>query len=1127
MVLKDIYNDVLEKAEKHLKASGFEKDSNKEFKESIYNIFDFYKFYSSKYMSYYDYIISNVLILEGDAGTGKTHLLSRIVDKHKDGSDLYFFIIGNKVINSSNPSDSLIEYYNLKDISFFDLIDSYEYYCMSKKLNCFIVFDAINEVKHYSEWNKYISELLMRFEKYKYLKIVLSIRTSFINSIFDEIIVKKITDNKIIKISHRGFTKPKEIEQFMKYYGIKYNWKETNIWLRNPLYLKMYCEVNRDIVEEKIEKNPLRVFELFIQKEERRIRVDLNMNPNISISMSIISKIAKYMYDSNKSSVLYSDFPSLFGVGTEELMIAQEFVKNEVLISTMHEEQEVVSFCYQKIYDNSIIRHLLDNFKKYDDLINELKQKLLHENLNEEFFGVLSQLFSKYREEQNKEILCELYSNCDDKKKKKLAYAYIESLSSCNKIIDYDLFFEIMLGYGNESFDTLFEMLINNIENENLNIGPLHKKLIEKEMFEIDTVWTINVNNSFYYERDVAEYFEKIYNKLVTKNKFEQLSLLVWFLSSSCRELRDKATKTIALNLIDDYKTIIELLSAFINVKDMYVKERLFAAVYGAIMNSSNNYNYKKEAKQICEFIYKHVFCELENNVDILLRDYCSNIIFELKEKYRFMFKNKKIYPRFKDKEKIIDIPIYEIKEMYGIDKEKYGTGLSFIFYSMHPNLNFEDGAGHMYGDFGRYVFEMKLSDFFRKQRFGKPLKINKDLGKIFKYAYYIIVNKFKYNNDLFSEYDKNVRSGFMDRSTHSIERIGKKYEWLAMHYLLALVTSYYDYSENYTDFKTNKYYGAWRPRVRDIDPTFLLSKTERIYDLDFSLNEEDFNYWDINNDSWYSNNDNSFKYVENACLKDSNMDDWICLFRGKTYSSSEDYNDKNQSLWSEISCCLLKKKDKKTFIEELRESSFYGRWATPSQGLSSYTVFLREFPNSRAFKYEFDCKFEPLEIQVGNKKSVQTAPIVKGDLITFGKREFNKPIYAKSKKIKSTYVSYTWESLEDFSILENPSVNMPIGDIVNKLELSMKKVGIWYDKNNSIVCADFRYINNSNEDGLYIKKKYLDLYLKKNKLDIIWICLGEKIQRDGYNVLGFNELSSLIYYDEKGQLQSINHSKP
>lgn len=1114
--------------EKYLKEKDFDIKNNKNenFNDDIYNLIDYYKFYGEKFMPYYDYIISNIIIIEGDAGTGKTHLLSRIVDNHKDSNNLYFFIIGNKVINTSNPSDSLVNYFGLNNTSFFELLDAYEAYCGSKGINAFVIFDAINEVNHYSEWNKYISELLIRFENYRNIKIVLSIRTSFIDSIFDDVILKKIRNNEIIKIRHKGFTSPREINQFMKYYGIKYDWQDNNIWLHNPLYLKMYCEVNQGLTNNKIEKNPLQVFKFFIEKEEKRIRLEKEMNPNISVSMSIISKISKAMFDSNANFISYSDFPVLFGSGTDELIIAQEFVKNEVLISTMNEGNEIVSFCYQKIYDNSIIKFILDNYKEYDKIVNLLKYKFTSTNINEEFYGVLSQLFVKFRIENNKELLNDIYSICNDSQKKKLSYAYIESMSDYPKIISYNLFFDIMFGYGIDSFETLFGILINNVENDDFDIMPLHQILIKKEMSEIDKYWTININNSFYYGRDVFEYFEKVRSfDVITKNKSKQLLILTWLLSSTCRDLRDRTTKILAKNLVDDYQNIIYLIKLFNNVQDMYIKERLYGAIYGAILNSHYNPNFKKDSKLICNLIYRNVFCRIEYNVNILLRDYCANIIYELSRRYKFYFNNRKIYPRYKDKEQIVDIPISKIKEMYGLDKDKYGSGLAIIFHSMCPDFTFEDGVGYMYGDFGRYVFELKLSNFYSKHIFNRNNKIDEHLGKIFKYAYYIIISKFRYDSDYFSDYDKNVRSSYMDRSTHPIERIGKKYEWLAMYYLLALITSKYDYSEKYTDFQTDRYYGTWRPHIRDIDPTFLVEKIDRVYDLGISLNEEEFNLWNINDNNWFADNANSFSYINSACIKDSNNDEWICLYRSKNYSNVDNFDSKNQSLWSELSCCLIRKNEKKMFIEELKDISFYGRWANASEGESSYSVFLKEFHNSRAYNYEFDSRFESLEINKGYKKNVQTVPTFEDKQFKYAKQEVSTPVYTKSKKIKSSYVNYSWESLEDFSITDNVSVNMPIKDIADFLEISMNNTGIWYNKSNELVCADFRFVLNSNEDGLYIKRKYLDLYLKKKKLDIIWVCLGEKIQREGYDVTGFNELSSLVYLDDNGNFQSINHS--
>ena len=72
-----------------------------------------------------------------------------------------------------------------------------------------------------------------------------------------------------------------------------------------------------------------------------------------------------------------------------------------------------------------------------------------------------------------------------------------------------------------------------------------------------------------------------------------------------------------------------------------------------------------------------------------------------------------------------------------------------------------------------------------------------------------------------FAQFDRNVGH---DRQDHRIERIGKKYQWIALHELLARVAdnaAFTDHSD-----KLKEYTGPWQTMTRDIDPSLLAENT-------------------------------------------------------------------------------------------------------------------------------------------------------------------------------------------------------------------------------------------------------------------------------------------------------------
>ena len=60
-------------------------------------------------------------------------------------------------------------------------------------------------------------------------------------------------------------------------------------------------------------------------------------------------------------------------------------------------------------------------------------------------------------------------------------------------------------------------------------------------------------------------------------------------------------------------------------------------------------------------------------------------------------------------------------------------------------------------------------------------------------------------------------------RSEHKPERIGKKYKWIALHELLAMISDNFEFKEESWSEKIGKYEGPWQLSVRDIDPSCIL----------------------------------------------------------------------------------------------------------------------------------------------------------------------------------------------------------------------------------------------------------------------------------------------------------------
>ncbi len=99
--------------------------------------------------------------------------------------------------------------------------------------------------------------------------------------------------------------------------------------------------------------------------------------------------------------------------------------------------------------------------------------------------------------------------------------------------------------------------------------------------------------------------------------------ILTWFLASSNRELRDKATKALTSLMIRNHSLYAKLCDDFAAVDDLYILERLHTAAFGACCVS----NCERLLRPFSEVTYKAVFDRVDVPASILLRDAALGII--------------------------------------------------------------------------------------------------------------------------------------------------------------------------------------------------------------------------------------------------------------------------------------------------------------------------------------------------------------------------------------------------------------------------------------------------------------------------------------------------------------------
>ncbi len=271
--------------------------------------------------------------------------------------------------------------------------------------------------------------------------------------------------------------------------------------------------------------------------------------------------------------------------------------------------------------------------------------------------------------------------------------------------------------------------------NHPFNAKWLHRWLWAMSMPKRDSIWSVFLHRQHGQETSVDRLLEWAWSKqdkshVGDEPLFLLCVILAWFLTTSNRAVRDKATKGLVCLLTNRLDLLLSLLAHFEHVNDPYVAERLYAVAYGCVLR---NYADPNGTKNLAEWIYEHLFSTNRPPAHILLRDYARGVIeVAMRRKIKISIKENHIWPPYKSD--WIGIPPSEeqLKEKYNPEKESEGSkgmwriwwsvigGGDFDRYVIGTNSNYCAWSGRRFGKKEidrKAAFEIFLNNLDKKQK--------------------------------------------------------------------------------------------------------------------------------------------------------------------------------------------------------------------------------------------------------------------------------------------------------------------------------------------------------------------------------------------------------------------------
>jgi hypothetical protein len=772
--------------------------------------------------------LANLLII-GEAGTGKSHLMANALAVARSEGRIGVLVLGEYFRSTADPWEQVLSVLGWEHgfEAFFSSLDALAETTGFPALVC---IDALNESTDRSLWRTGLGATATKLKPFKHVRLVVSCRSDFVGLT----VPTPISEGRAPEwgmLCHHGFGRQrfKAVAEYFKGYRVQTDHFPPLIdEFDNPLFLRTVCEAYED---DRLPAGPIAlqtVMQRLIEKIIVRLERDIDCPKHIT--KQAIQLLVDTMMEQKSHSVMLREVrPGIDALlpGRGETQSLYRHLRSNGLIAEVgarREEEIRVRFEFERFSDYFLAERLLDRYAALglDNAFKEDGGALWKYVSDLRYFlserGVVAALAVLVPERFRTEL--PKYSAGGDLTRV-LLECFLESLPWRTR----ESFSPETLRFLNVSFNMnptrVLERLLTlaTIPNHPFNAHFLHKNLLGWDLPKRDKIWSIYINdyfppsNSTVIER-ILEWAELTVPNSISPDQTELAAIVFcWFCSSSAQSLRDTATRRAIRLLQGKTDTATKLISYFEKVNDPYVAERVYAVAAGVAMREFRS----DKLAALARVVFDQVFAKKGTPHHLLLRDYAQAVLEIARHRdavpkgisanaFRPPYRSK--WPKRVWSEKKVNS--FERKKCY-----------SRIMWSIRP-----EHMG-MYGDFGRYVMGSMLHNF-QKYRLGENRPACYANLKFYETEFddrfgrrWVLqrLHELGWTPARFGKYED--RLGYeVDRSRPRVERISKKYQWIALYELLGLLSDHYQMAEDWGD-KPRVFHGAWQI-TRDFDPSLL-----------------------------------------------------------------------------------------------------------------------------------------------------------------------------------------------------------------------------------------------------------------------------------------------------------------
>ncbi len=572
------------------------------------------------------------LLVYGAAGTGKSHLLADAC-AHQLGGDRPALMILGGTLADAEPWEQILKSLDLpRHLEVSQFLGALNAAGEAAGMRALIAIDALNEKNGQAIWPERLAGLLHDIAQFPWIAVVLTCRTTYL----DLVIPDTLDEAKLPRIAHHGFSVA-EVRAYLKRRGMTL--PETPLQVaefQTPLFLRLYCDA-LDYEGETLLARGLGgvsdIFRAYTAAVLRRVHRQLKVPPKRTPADKALEGLVREMADTGRSHLDLDRAETIVrvvhpGQSSDDDMLFQ--LENEGMLAvepmydTMGNLVSSVRFTFERMGDHAITADLLSR-GGVDPATLCAPGTPLHIALSDEESWIVPGLLEALAIQLPEKFGVELPNLPGLPDEPGLVAAFEQSLEARRLDAITARTWELVerLGGPTLRYKTLIALATE--PGHPNNVLDLDRELRGLPMPERDARWSVHLAQAPEAAFHLIDWVRAADPAGISDARAELAAVqLIWFLTATRRAVRDKATKALVMLLADRPDLAMKLWRDFLGLDDLYVVERLAAALYGAAMQGRWSLD---AMRAVAELLQAGLFAGGSTPANALLRDHASGLI--------------------------------------------------------------------------------------------------------------------------------------------------------------------------------------------------------------------------------------------------------------------------------------------------------------------------------------------------------------------------------------------------------------------------------------------------------------------------------------------------------------------